>query len=314
METSSTLTDCHAHESDPSSPSLAATQYLLVTAAYNEADHIERTIESVIAQTIRPACWVVVSDGSTDGTDDVIKRYARENSFICFLRVEKSDEHCFAAKVRALHHGFAELAGKEYEFIGILDADISFEANYFETLLSRFADNPKIGICGGNIVQDVDGTLEPRVKDMNTVAGAVQFFRKACFEQTEGFPPLKFGGEDAAIETRARMKDWEVRTFPDLQVIHYGIVGEQAGSRLRARFKWGRMNYSLGYHPLYQIARCAYRSIERPYLLGSLAEVMGFCFQGLSEREPEVDAELVRFLRREQLAKLRSGLFLRRSH
>jgi biofilm PGA synthesis N-glycosyltransferase PgaC len=293
---------------------LDANGYLLVTAAYNEEEHIEQTLSSVIAQTIQPRCWVIVSDGSTDGTDAVVERYARDHPFIRYVRVEKSGEHCFAAKVRALDHGFAELAGEEHDFIGILDADVSFDAGYFEALLTRFAANPNLGICGGNIVQWVNGAVEERIKDMNTVAGAVQFFRRDCFEQTGGLPPLKFGGEDAAIETRARMNGWEVRTFPELQVIHYGFVGAKAGSRLRARFKWGRMNYSLGYHPLYQGARCAYRCTERPYILGSLAEAVGFCFQWIHEGKPEVDPEMVRFLRREQLAKLRPALPSRRSH
>jgi biofilm PGA synthesis N-glycosyltransferase PgaC len=270
-------------------------------------------MKSVLSQSIAPRRWVVVSDGSTDDTDTIVERYARVHSIVELLRVEKSAQHCFAAKVRALNRGFDELAGEEYDFVGVLDADISFESDYFETLLAHFADNDKLGVGGGNIVQWVDGVLERRVKDMNSVAGAVQLFRKACFQQTGRLPSLEHGGEDAAIEIRARMHGWEVKTFPELEVIHYGFVGRGAGSRLQARFKWGQMNYSLGYHPLYQSARCVFRCFERPYVLGSLAEAAGFCVQWLRERRPEVDEELVRFLRHEQLSKLRAPLRSRQS-
>ncbi|MCP5066717.1 MAG: glycosyltransferase family 2 protein [bacterium] len=297
-----------------SSSSGHGSSYVLVTAAYNEEEHIEETLKSVVAQTIVPRRWIVVSDGSTDGTDDIVSRYARDHSFIRLIRVEKAAEHCFAAKVRALDHGFDELIGEAYDFIGILDADISFEATYFEGLLAHFAGNPRLGVAGGNIIQWVDGAIVERVKDMNSVAGAVQFFRRACFEQAGRLPPLTHGGEDAAIETRARMNGWEVRTVPELEVIHQGLVGSGAGSRLRARFKWGQMNYSLGYHPLYQCARCVYRCAEKPYGLGSIAEAAGFVAQWLRSGKPEVDEELVRFLRGEQLTKLRAPIRSRQSH
>ena len=303
MSTSSTSTNPAAGQ-NRAHTRLEGSGYLLVTAAYNEEEHIEATLKSVVAQTILPKRWVVVIDGSTDSTDAIMQRFARDYAFIQLLRLEKSEEHSFAAKVRALNHGFAELVGEEHDVIGVLDADITFDTDYFENLLIRFAENPRLGVIGGNIIQWVHGTLERRIKDMNSVAGAVQFFRRACFEQTGGLPPLKHGGEDAAVEISARMNGWEVRTFPELPVIHYGFVGSGAGSRLQARFKWGRMNYSLGYHAFYQGTRCILRCFERPYLFGSLAEAMGFCMEWLSKGEPAVNEDMVRFLRKEQLTKL----------
>jgi biofilm PGA synthesis N-glycosyltransferase PgaC len=288
-------------------------RYVLVTAAYNEERHIADTLRSVANQALRPCRWVIVSDGSTDRTDEIVREWVERHPNIELVRVEKSEKHDFATKVRALHRGFERLAGVEYEFIGVLDADISFEPNYFERVLEYFADEPRLGIAGGDIEQLVDGTVVPRVKDLNSVAGAVQLMRRECFEQTGGLPALKHGGEDAAMEIAARMHGWKTRTFPEIKVVHFGLVGAGAGRPIKARFQWGRRNFNLGYHPLFQLARSAYRVQERPYVLGGLAELVGFVVGKARDREPSIDHDVVRYLRREQLEKLKNPFTARRS-
>jgi glycosyltransferase involved in cell wall biosynthesis len=260
-------------------------RYVLVTAAYNEERHIADTLRSVSNQSLKPQRWVIVSDGSTDQTDEIARDWASRHPFIEIIRVEKSEEHDFATKVRALRRGFERLADIEYEFIGVLDADLSFEPNYFERVMEHFCNEPRLGIAGGDIEQLVDGTVVPRLKDLNSVAGAVQLMRRECFEQTGGLPALKHGGEDAAIEIAARMHGWETRTFPELKVVH----------------------------PLFQLARSTYRVQERPYLLGGLAELVGFVVGKARDHEPSVDRDVVRYLRREQLEKLKNPFTARRS-
>jgi biofilm PGA synthesis N-glycosyltransferase PgaC len=287
-------------------------RYVLVTAAYNEERHVADTLHSVGNQSLKPCRWVIVSDGSTDKTDQIVREWAGRHQFIELVRVEKSEEHDFATKVRALRRGFERIADIEHEFIGVLDADLSFEPDYFERVLEHFAHEPRLGIAGGNIEQLVDGTVMPRVKDLNSVAGAVQFVRRECFEQTGGLPALKHGGEDAALEITARMHGWETRTFPELKVVHFGLVGAGAGGPIRARFKSGRSNFNLGYHPLFQLARSAYRVRKRPYLLGGLAELVGFMVGKARDREPSIDRDVVRYLRHEQLEKLKNPFTARR--
>jgi glycosyltransferase involved in cell wall biosynthesis len=300
------------HRTAAKDPKLVDPGYVLVTAAYNEERHISDTLRSVTSQTLPPGRWVIVSDGSTDRTDEIVQDWANRYPFIQFVRVEKTRKHDFAAKVHALQRGFGCLASVEYDFIGVLDADVALQPDYFVRLLSHFGREPGLGIAGGNIEQHVDGRILPRVKDLNTVAGAVQFLRRECFEETGGLPPLKYGGEDAAMEIAARMHGWKTKTFPELKVIHFGLVGGAAGGPLKARFKWGRMNFNLGYHPLFQLARSVYRLKDRPYLLGSLAELIGFAAGKVQDRKPAVDHEVVGYLRREQLAKLRDQLRPRR--
>jgi len=300
------------HQPEAKDRNVEGRGYVLVTAAYNEERHITETLRSVTSQTLLPRRWIIVSDGSTDRTDEIVRSWANHYPFIEFVRVEKTEKHNFAAKVHALRRGFARLESDYYDFVGVLDADVSFEPDYFARLLEHFAREPRLGVAGGGIEQLVHGKIVPRRKDPNTVAGAVQFLRRECFEQTGGLPALEYGGEDAAMEIAARMRGWQTRTFPELKVVHFGLVGAGAGGPLKARFKWGRMNFHLGYHPLFQLARSVYRVGERPVLLGSLAELLGFTVGKAQDRHPSVDGEFVRYLRREQLTKLKNLLSARR--
>lgn len=286
-------------------------RYVLVTAAHNERGKIEYTIASVLEQSVSPVRWVIVSDGSTDGTEELVREYAEECDFIQLISVSRPGGHSFVRKVEAIRLAEAELAKLDYEYFGVLDADVTFGPDYFEGLLAEFRDNPKLGIAGGEIVQDVGRRLESRIKSLESVAGAVQMFRAACFRDSGGLQPLRYGGEDAAAEIVARMRGWEVRTFPEFPVIHQGYVGARSGGRLRVRFRSGQMNYQLGYHPIFEIARCVFRVVEEPYIVGSFVELLGFVAAWLRYRRPSLGPDVVRYLREEQLSKL-EGLFVNR--
>ncbi len=279
-----------------------------MTAAFNEERHIGETLASVAAQSLRPKAWVIVNDGSTDRTREIIASWLPRLDFLRTINVSRAEKHDFASKVHALRRAVESLKDESYDFIGVLDADVEFSGDYFERLFSYFDANPRLGIAGGDVLQLVDGVIVPRIKDSNTVAGAVQMIRRECFEQTGGIPVLRHGGEDAALEICARMHGWETRTIRQLPVTHFGLVGTAAGGRTRARFKWGRMNYSLGYHPLYQLARATYRLRESPLVLGSLAELCGFAVGKLRDGAPSVNPSVASFLKQEQLAKLRKPL------
>jgi len=278
--------------------------YVLVTAAHNECGNIRRTIRAVRSQSLLPVRWVIVSDGSTDGTDDIVMKHAEECEFIEFVSVPRTGGHSFVNKVAALHRAEAELDDVGFDFFGVLDADVAFAADYFEKLIAEFRKNPKLGIGGGNIIQDLWGRLEGRIKSLSSVAGAVQFFRRECYRDTGGLEPLQYGGEDSAAEIDARMSGWEVSTFPTLPVTHYGYVGASAGGPLRARFRRGQACFQLGYAPVFQIARCIFRFLERPYLVGSLADLAGYVAAKLRHWRPSRSKASVAFLRREQKAQL----------
>jgi len=288
--------------------------YVLITPARNEADHIEKTLESVIAQTIRPVAWVIVSDASTDGTDEIVRRYAEAHAFITFVRRESSDRISFASKAHAIAFGINALTRQDYTFIGNLDADISLEPTYYESIFARFRANPKLGIAAGEVLNVYgENDLRRRITtERYSASGSVQMFRRECFEAVGGYRPLPRGGIDAIAEVMVRMHGWQVRTFPELHVLHHRPTGSRGGvSGLRIHYRLGRQEYVNGYHPLFVVAKSFRRVTLKPYVLGALVRIVGY-FHGQFEREPiAVDDDVRDFLRREQLSRLKQGLRLR---
>ncbi|MBN2157853.1 MAG: glycosyltransferase family 2 protein [Spirochaetes bacterium] len=285
---------------------MALYTYTLVTAAYNEEKNIEKTIRSVVSQSLLPREWLIVSDGSTDKTDAIVHSYREKYKFISFLRIPGEDKHSFASKVYALNTGIEKIDVELSDFIGILDADVSFGEHYFSDIIRRFNDSPKLGIAGGNIVESINGSLKKVIKSINSVAGAVQLYRRECFTQTGPFLPLEYGGEDAAKEIMARMKGWEVRTFPEIEVSHHGFVG--GGKFYRNRYRRGIQYFLLGYHPLFHFARCIFRVRERPVFTGSLVEMIGYIYAKAKFSKSGLPADVVRFLRSEQMERLKEVL------
>src|SRR5690348_9302238 len=156
--------------------------YVLITPARNEAQYIEGTIVSVIGQTIRPSRWIIVSDGSTDGTDEIVKRYLVDNPWIELVRMpERRDRH-FAAKVSCFNCGYEKVGNCSYEVIGNLDADITFKTSYLEFLLQKFAEDPALGVAGTPFVEGAE-SYDYRFTSEEHVSGACQLFRRKCFEE-----------------------------------------------------------------------------------------------------------------------------------
>ncbi len=312
--------------------------YVLITPARNEADLIEGTIRSVIAQTVRPVRWIIVSDGSTDGTDEIVKRYAAEHPWIELLRMPERRDRQFAAKAHAFNAGYARLTGSTagnigaspvsagtppvaptsgFDFIGNLDADITFEPDYYAFLLARLAERPRLGVVGTPFVEDFDRpdthTYDHENANLKHVSGAVQFFRRSCFEQVGGYIPVKGGAIDWIAVTTARMKGWETQTFTDKVCFHHRKLGVGTGTQgtLRMRFHYGRKAYYVGGHPMWEISRGLFAMRRQPLLLGGMWFVAGYLWAALCRVERPVSEELIRFHRGEQMARFRK-VFQRR--
>jgi len=280
--------------------------FVLLTPAFNEEAYIEETIRSVIAQLVPPRIWVIVSDGSTDRTDDIVLRYAAKHSFIRLLRRNKDQSRGFASKVFALRAGLQSIKLDEVQFIAHLDADISLERCYFRDLLNRFYEDPTLGIGGGWYNEKIGDQfrLSPGSSE-TSVPGALQMFRRECYEEIGGLLPIEYGGEDWYAEIMARKSGWRVRSFPELRVLHLRETGTARGA-LRYCYKQGFADFSLGSHPLFELAKLVRRVTWRPYVLGALARLMGFTMAHISGKRM-VPADFVGFLRREQMARLWPG-------
>jgi len=283
--------------------------YILITAARNEEAYIERTIRSVIVQTVLPKKWVIVSDGSVDRTDEIVSLYAEEYDFILLLHRSADRERNYGNKARAFKLGYGQLANLDYDFVGNLDADVSFASTYYGVLLSKFDANERLGVAGGTRFDLCNGRFRKIRCARNSAGGPTQFFRRQCYEEIGGYQPLRFGGLDTVAETMSRMHGWQVETFPDLEVFHYRSTGSAGGGALRARFKAGVLAYSVGYHPLFEVARCAYGLFHYPAVAGSCCSLAGYFWGFLRGLERDVPDDFVRYLRSEQVARLRSVLF-----
>jgi glycosyltransferase involved in cell wall biosynthesis len=279
-------------------------KYVLMTAAYNEEAYIGKTIESVLSQTVLPRKWVIVSDGSTDRTDEIVADYARQHDWIHLLRVTKKPGHSFGAKVLALRQAIADLAHEEYAFIGNLDADLAIDSTYYEVLIQRFGDNPRLGITSGFVYEDQGKGFRSRwFNDTRNAPHAAQLVRRECLEAIGGYAVLKYGGEDWHAQISARMQGWEVESVPALKIYHFRHTGGGSG-KLRNSFRLGRMDYAFGSNPLFVTFKSARRWSERPYVLGACTRLAGFWSGYLVREKREVSRELMTFLRREQRSRM----------
>ena len=286
--------------------------YVLVTPARDERDLIEGTIRSVIAQTHLPSKWVIVSDGSTDGTDELVGRFAKEHAWIELLRMPEHRDRTFAAKAVCFNTGFDRLKPTSFDLIGNLDADITFDPDYLQFLVGRFADNPRLGVAGTPFIEDASQpqshSYAHRFADLQHVSGACQMFRRRCLEELGGYTPIKGGGIDWVAVTTARMKGWQTRTFLEKTCFHHRKMGTASRNPLMARFQHGQEDYYVGQHPLWQLLRGTFQMTSKPVVLGGLFLILGYFWAMARRVRRPVSPELVSFRRAEQMARLRKML------
>lgn len=284
--------------------------YVLITPSRNEARLIEETLKSVVAQTVRPLKWVIVNDGSTDATGEIAAAYAARHGWIEVVNRPVRKERHFAAKVEAFRAGLERVKDLSYAIIGNLDSDVSLDADHFEFLLSKFSQDERLGVAG-TVFREPDGynSGTDSFEGQTYVSGQCQIFRRQCFEEIGGYVPSKAGGIDWMAVTTARMRGWTTRSFREKTFLHHRPLGTAERGLTASAFAYGKKDYILGGHPLWQIFRCTYRMTKRPYFIGGVALFAGYMAGLLSRAERPVSRELMRFHRSEQMLKLRTILF-----
>ena len=280
--------------------------YVLVTPARNEAAFIELTLKSLVAQTVKPLRWIIVSDGSTDGTDDIVKKYAADCPWIELLQMPERQERHFAGKAAAVNAGCERLAGLQYEVIGNLDADVSFDDDYFAFLMSKFAENPKLGV-GGTSFREGDLAYNYDFVGIEHVSGMCQMFRRECFEEIGGYHSVKSGGIDLIAVLSARAKGWETRTFLEKSFIHHRVQGTALHAGLREKIHIGRKDYLLGNHPAWELFRSVYQMQRKPYVIGGLLIFGSYVWNLIRGVERSIPPELMALRRKEQIGRLKAA-------
>jgi biofilm PGA synthesis N-glycosyltransferase PgaC len=277
--------------------------YVLVTPVRDEEATIGRTLESVLKQTILPREWVIVSDGSTDNTNPIILRAAESHPWIRLLALAPRAGRSFAAVVHNTEAGIRHLGCRDYAYLGLLDADITFQSDYFEQIMRRFEGDPALGLAGG-VVIDTGLRRDRLPRNRNDVPGAVQFFRRTCFEQIGGLLPIPEGGWDGMTCAMARMAGYKTRLFTDLVVDHLKPRNVAEGGVIRRKWQMGVRDYAAGYHPVFETVKCISRLKDRPLLIGALAWWIGYCTAALQRRPRIINASLVAYIRHEQMNRL----------
>jgi glycosyltransferase involved in cell wall biosynthesis len=257
-----------------------------------------------------PEKWVIVSDGSTDRTDEIVKRYTNGNDWIEFVRMPEHRDRNFAAKVHCFNKGYEIVKNSDFDIIGNLDADISFDENYFAFLLEKFSEDHQLGVAGTPFVERSSKTYNYNYASLEHVSGACQLFRRLCFEEIGGYIPNRAGGIDWIAVTSARMKGWKTRTFPEKTCFHHRPIGTGNSSGLGVSFRYGKKDYFMGFHPLWEFFRAIYKMKSRPIIWGGIFLLFGYMWAFITRVERPVTDELLRFYRAEQMDRLKK-IFLK---
>jgi glycosyltransferase involved in cell wall biosynthesis len=283
-------------------------KYVLITPAHNEEAFIEKTLASMVAQTLLPERWIIVDDGSTDKTAEIVEHYVQRYPWIELLRRPQQSRRSFARKVHAFNAGLERVQQSlEFDVIGNLDADLSFDPEYLEFLTRKFAEDSALGVAGTPFTENggYDSARDSFEGDKH-VAGGCQLFRRQCFEDVGGYTPNPAGGIDWIAVTTARMKGWRTRSFPEKRFHHYRTLGTAGRSAVAASFSYGEKDYYLGGSPVWQLFRVTYRVTKRPVLVAGLALLFGYCWAAMRRMRRPVSLDLMRFHRQEQMKKLRA--------
>ncbi|MEN6488973.1 MAG: glycosyltransferase family A protein, partial [Smithella sp.] len=282
--------------------------YVLITAARNEEKYIKNTIQAVIAQTVLPMKWVIVSDGSTDRTDEIVLQYTEQYNFITLVRktTDINEQADFSSKVHAIKVGYEKLHGIAYEFIGILDGDVTFDSCYYEKILNKFAENSKLGLAGGIILdQHNNHCIRRSPSHSNYVSGCIQLFHRKCYEDVGGLFPIKEGGEDTIAAVTAQMKGWVVEAFEDIEVYHHKHNRTISG-RLKEAYRTGQMFYKLGSHVVFELLKSIKSVAVKPYFLFAIIRMYGYIYSCCRRQKRSVPEAFIKFLRKEQYNKLKA--------
>src|SRR5688572_13284944 len=282
-------------------------RFVMITPARNEESNLERTILSMVAQTAHPLKWVIVNDGSTDSTPAIIDRFAAAHAWIERLDMPSHRDRSFAAKAHCVNAAWRRLAALDFEVIGNLDADVTFEPDYLEFLLQKFVDISDLGVAGTPLrAEGGYDTAKDSFEGENYVAGPCQLFRRKCLEEVGGYVPNKAGGVDWIAVTTARMKGWKTRAFREKRYYHHRSFGTAERGPLSALYSYGEKDYYLGGSFVWEFCRILYRLAKPPRVLGGMALGVGFLSAAIRRVPRAVSPELMHFHRQEQMQKLKA--------
>jgi glycosyltransferase involved in cell wall biosynthesis len=278
--------------------------YVIVTPVRNEEPHIQKTLDAVVAQTVPPRRWIIVNDGSTDKTPELIDAAAKAHDWIEPVhRSDRGFRKSGAGVIEAFYEGYHRVADEAWDYLVKLDGDLSFAGDYFERCFAHFAADAKLGIGGGVVCAEEHGRIDEDSKGDPRfhVRGATKIYRHECWQKIGGI--FRGTGWDTLDEVKANMLGWTTYTFRELSVLQLKPTGSADGT-WRNWYKNGRANYIAGYHPLFMLSKCLRRCFRKPWVIAATGLFWGFAAGYLKGERQVDDPELIKYLRQQQLRRL----------
>ena len=279
-------------------------RYVVISPSRNEEEFLPGTIGCMERQTVKPCQWILIDDGSTDGSLELMVAASRRHEWITILqRKDRGFRLAGTGVIDAFYDGYECVAHPDWDYLVKFDADLSFAQDYFEQCLRRFYADPKLGIAGGTICNEIKGRLEveSKVDPRFHVRGATKIYRRQCWDAIGGL--IRAPGWDTVDEVKANMLGWTTYTFPDLKLLHHRMAGGAYG-QWNNWIKGGRANYIAGYHPLFMLLKCIRRLFNKPYFIGGAGLWFGFlgCYL---RRAPQIpDTAVIKYFQRQQINRL----------
>ncbi|MEM6857737.1 MAG: glycosyltransferase family 2 protein [Pseudomonadota bacterium] len=291
-------------------------QYCLISPVRNEAKFIRRTLDSVLSQSVKPAKWVIVDDGSTDETPEILQEYSQQYPIISIVqRKNRGFRKVGAGVIEAFNEGYATIDPNKFDYICKLDVDLDLPPRYFEILMERMEAEERLGTCSGkayypgsdNAEGSFTGTLISERCGDETSLGMTKFYRTKCFEDIGGFvSQVMWDGIDCHT---CRMKGWIACSWddPELRFVHLRPMGSSEKGVFTGRKRHGFGQYFMGTIIPYIFLSAAYRALQKPYVVGGLGILVGYFQSMLKGAERYDNSEFRRFIARYQWMVLRQG-------
>lgn len=282
--------------------------YVLISPCRNEADYMRRTLDSVVAQSLQPTLWVIVDDGSTDETPQILADYAAKHDWIRIVqKPDRGHRAVGPGVVEAFYVGYQSIDPADFTYSCKLDLDLELPPRYFETLIERMEADPRIGTCSGKPYIRQNGTLVSERRGDEMSVGMTKFYRRTCFEDIGGYVHEVMW--DAIDCHKARQRGWKAVSWdhPDLNFEHLRPMGSSQTSIWTGKRRHGFGQYFMGSDLFFYAATCVFRMAEKPYVLGGLAMMQGYLAAWTRGDRQLDDPELRAFIRAYQRQALFKG-------
>ncbi|MDH5675441.1 MAG: glycosyltransferase family 2 protein [Myxococcales bacterium] len=284
-------------------------RYCLITPCRNEAGYLEATLRTVAAQTVEPALWLVVDDGSTDATPRLLQEFADEHAYMRVVnRVDRGRRSVGPGVIEAFYAGLDEISLDDFDYICKLDADLELPSRYFERAMERMESDPYLGNISGKLYErQPNGRVEQTAVGDENALGAAKFYRVECFREIGGFVrAVCWDGIDGHM---CRIKGWIAQSVddPEMRILHLRPMGSSQDNIWVGRRRWGRGKYFMGSAWYYTAAVALYRMLERPRVTGGLGIWVGYLEAVMKSEPRHDDQEYLRYYRRFELESLLTG-------